>query len=220
VREGDWSRQGSHGRFGRFSLMHERHYQFVPFFLNQARPGCNARLVEMARPPQVDVNIEYGAGYASFAAPGGRTSGLYQGLGVTFGVPLSRLREWELILGVHGRFLAELEDQLRNAFLLGVRLGLEHTFTPSSGGFTTGAFGEAGVGWMPGGFGGYGEAGGYLGYTTAPFTGGLRIPFRLEAAAGVAVPAVGTIGDPGAGAPPNPETLQYFRLGVSATFRF
>jgi hypothetical protein len=220
VREGDWSRQGSHGRFGRFSLMHERHYQFVPFFLNQVRPGCNARLVEMARPPQVDVNIEIGLGYAGFAAPGGRTSGGYVGLGVAFGVPLSRLREWELILGVHGRLLGEAEDQLRYAFLLGVRAGLEHTFTPSSGGFTAGAFGEAGVGWMSGGFGSYGEAGGYLGYTTAPMGSGLRMPFRLEAAAGIAAPAVGTIGDRGASAPANPETLRYFRLGVSTTYRF
>ena len=220
VREGDWSRMGSHASFGRFSLMHERHFQFVPFFLNQVRPGCNARLVEMTRPPQIDVTIELGVGYASFAGLAGRTGGLYYGLGVSLGVPLSRQREWEMIVGLQGRFLAELEERNRLAFLLGVRLGLEHTFSPSSGGFTTGGFGEAGVGWMPGGFGGYAEGGGYLGYTPPPLSGGLRIPLRVEGAVGIAAPAVGRIGEPGMAAPTDPESLRYFRLGLSAAFRF
>lgn len=220
VREGDWSRMGSHGSFGRFSLMHRRHFQFVPFFLNQVRPGCNARLVEMTRPPQIDVTIEIGGGYTGFVGLAGHTGGLYEGLGVSLGVPFSRQREWALIVGLHGRFLAELEERRRTAFLLGVRLGLEHTFSPSSGGFTTGGFGEAGVGWMPGGFGSYAEAGGYLGYTTPPLFSGLRIPLRVEGALGIAAPAVGTIGEPDMAAPPDPESLRYFRLGVSAAFRF
>jgi hypothetical protein len=220
VREGDWSRAGSHHRYGRFSLMHERHYAFVPFFLNQVRSGCDARLVEVTRPPPVDVTIELSIGYAGFAGLAGETHGMYEGLGISLGVPLSRLREWELIVGIHGRFLAELEEQRRQAFLLGVRLGLEHTFTPSAGGFTAGGFGEAGVGWMPGGFGSYAEGGAYLGYTTPPLFSGLRIPLRVEGALGVAAPAVGTIGEPGAGAASDPETLRYFRLGLGAAFRF
>jgi len=121
---------------------------------------------------------------------------------------------------LQGRFLAELEERNRLAFLLGVRLGLEHTFSPSSGGFTTGGFGEAGVGWMPGGFGGYAEGGGYLGYTPPPLSGGLRIPLRVEGAVGIAAPAVGRIGEPGMAAPTDPESLRYFRLGLSAAFRF
>jgi hypothetical protein len=220
VRESDWSRAASHHRYGRFSLMHERHFAFVPFFLNQVRPGCNAHLVEMTRPPPVDITIEIGIGYVGFPSDAGTTGGLYTGLGVSFGVPLSRLREWEMIIGLHGRFLGELEEEHRQAFLLGVRLGIEHTFTPSAGGFTAGGFAEAGVGWVPRGFGSYAEGGAYLGYTTPPLVSGLRIPVRLEGALGIAAPAVGTIGEPGVPASSDPETLRYFRLGLSAAYRF
>ncbi|BDA71104.1 hypothetical protein CAL7716_052700 [Calothrix sp. PCC 7716] len=230
VREGDWSRMASHHRFGRFALMHERHFAFVPAFLNRVRFGCNARLVELQRPPQVDLTLELGAGYASFAAASGRTHGFYEGLGVSLGVPLSRQREWELIIGVHGRWLAELDSPGRQAFLLGVRLGLEHTFRPSLGGLTLGGFGEAGVSWVSPGrgtgssyTGGYAEGGAYLGYTSSPFHlfgGGTRASLRLEGAAGATSPFVGRIGEPGMPVPTDPEQLRYFRLGLNAALRF
>ena len=230
VREGDWSRMASHHRFGRFALMHERHFAFVPAFLNRVRFGCNARLVELQRPPQVDLTLEFGVGYASFAAASGRTHGLYVGGGLSLGVPLSRQREWELIIGVHGRLIGELDAPGRQAFLLGVRLGLEHTFRPSLGGLTLGGFGEAGVSWVSPGrgtgssyTGGYAEGGAYLGYTSSPFHlfgGGTRASLRLEGAAGATSPFVGRIGEPGMPVPTDPEQLRYFRLGLNAALRF
>jgi hypothetical protein len=220
VREGDYSRMASENRFGRFALMHERHYAFVPAFLNHVRPGCNAQLVEVARPAQVEIRIAFGAGYAGFLNRGGVSSGEYLGLGLELGLPLSRLREWEFILGVHGRMLAELEDAKRIAFLLGVRFGLEHTFTPSLGGFTAGAFGEGGRSWLSGGGsqdGTYLEGGGYLGYASSPtrlLGGGNRGIIRVEAARGALfsdAPAAGT------GAR---DSQDYFRVGVSAAWQF
>lgn len=230
VREDDWSLMASHSRFGRFALLHERHFSFVPEFLGRVRPNCNASLVEVQRPAQVDLTLEVGLGYASFASSEGRSNGLYLGLGASLGVPLSRQREWELIIGAHGRFLGELDSPLRKAFLLGARLGLEHTWTPSTGGLTLGGFGEVGASWVNPRTasdssytsGSYVEGGAYFGYTSSPgdLSGGSRASLRLEGAVGSTFPSVGTIGEPGAAVPTDPEQLRYFRLGLNAAIRF
>lgn len=223
----DWTLMGSHHSYGRFSLLHQRHFAFIPAFLNRVRPGCSASLVEENRPPQTDLTFEFGIGYASIASRGGQTAGGFVGLGLNLGIPLSRQREWELLIGVHGRLLGGLDPNQRQAWLLGARLGLEHTFSPGSGGFTVGGGGEIGAMHVPENrtlgtssrSSPYAEGGGYLGYITSPESG-VRAAFRLEGAIGTEVPATGTIGSPGMSIPSDPESLRYFRLGLSVGIRF
>lgn len=111
-----------------------------------------------------------------------------------------------------------LDGDLRMAYLLGLRLGFEHTFHPSAGGLTTGLFGEAGGGHISSfrapsfGFA-YGEVGGTLGYALSP-SGGKSLHNIFEAA---------VVGAVGIGTGPDlrdPETLRWFRLGISIGWRF
>jgi hypothetical protein len=224
VREDDWSRMGSHSSYGRFVLMHRRHFGFVPAFLNRVRPGCNASLVEVERPTLLDFRFDFRAGYAGFPGPSGVESGFYLELGLDMGVPLNRLREWELILGLRGRMLAELEDTPRIALLLGIRAGLERTFTPSSGGLYLGGYGEIGPAWFntrssSGSLtdGAYAEGGAYLGYD---FGGSSALRLRLEGAYGDIWPAAGRIVDPSVPDLSEPENMEFFRVGVGFGGRF
>ncbi|HEX2188353.1 MAG TPA: hypothetical protein VHG51_05610 [Longimicrobiaceae bacterium] len=220
VRRDDWSYMG---RDNRFSLFHERHFAHVPAFLRSVFPGCRARLVELARPVVPDFRISFGGGYAYI----NDASGVYLDLGLEMGVPLSRLREWELILGVHGGMLGQIEDDRRSAWLLGARLGLEHTWTPSAGGFRVGGFGELGYGWfeeprepgeprssmegMP-----YAELGLGLGYRTGGSPG---FSIGAEFAGGSSF-GTGRIGDPGAELSGDDEALRWLRAGARAAIEF
>lgn len=222
VREDDYSRMGSHPDYGRFVLMHERHFAFVPAFLNRVRPGCNARLVAVERSAPVDFRPSFHMGYAGFPTASGINSGLYLDLGAEIGVPLDRLRDWELILGVHGRMLAELEGDSRLALLLGIRAGLERRFTPSSGGLYLGAYGETGISaFSPTGnslqSGTYAEGGAYLGYHLGADD---SLMFRLEGAMGNIWSSTGRIGDASTPVLSEPDNMEYFRVGLGIVGEF
>jgi hypothetical protein len=221
VRDTDWSYMGSHHSYGRFALFNERHFAHVPEFLRAVFPGCRARLVALSRPVIPDFRFGVGGGYARL---GESNVGYFEG-GLGMGIPLTRLREWELTLGAHGLATFSSDPHAQTAFLLGGRVGLEHTWTPSAGGVRLGGFAEAGHGWFrpgttdrsPGltGFSGapYGELGLTAGYQ---FSGQLSGVLGLDAAAGTTLRTL-----PGASELPADEhTVQWFRLGVRAALEF
>ena len=179
VRTEDFSAAGSSSSFRDWMLLHERHYSFVPEFLRTIYPGCNAELVEISRP---EANFEF---TGTFGGTNYQAGGYYLGLGADLNIPLTRSRDWQLFLGAHGHLLIPLQAPDRTAFLAGARLGFQHTFGTSSGGFQWGAFGEFGYGTFgrqtPGTsrserYGApYYMVGGSLGYSVAPSSG--FIPF-------------------------------------------
>ena len=179
VRTEDFSMAGSSSDYRSWMLLHERHFDFVPEFLETIFPDCDAELVEINRP---EITFEFSGVFGGTDYQGG---GYYIGLGLDFGLPLSRTRDWGLFLGAHTHVLLSLMEQDRTAFLLGARLGIEHTFGASTGGFQWGGYGELGYGTFgrqePGTssterFGApYYMVGGNLGYSFAPAGG--AIPF-------------------------------------------
>lgn len=213
--EAEWSRLG---------IFQERHYAFVPAFLDDVlhrmgQQGCRTSLRETPRSLAPSLNVTFGGGYASFPTGGGP----YLDLGFETGIPTSRRRDWEGIVGAHARLLTDSTYPQREAFLLGVRLGIERRWGGSGHGLALGTFGELGGGaFNLGGEGGaqyagYAEAGGYLQYR-AP----LRADYpslRLEGAAGTRLDTPGQIGAPGAGTPlPSLPEQNWVRLGVQAVW--
>jgi hypothetical protein len=224
VREGDYSRQESQNAHGRFALLHERHFAFVPAFLNHVRPGCDARLVEQPRSHEVEGGLGISLGYMGFPHPGGIGSGMYVGGVLTAGMPLERLRRWQLLVSGHIRYISQLHGDYRTAFLLGIRVGIERTITPSAGGFNIGIFGEMGgslplsslstsSSWSNGV---YAEAGGHAGYRLASGTP-LHFMFQVEAAYGA---IWAQVMGPSVPVPRSTEILNFFRLGINLIGRF
>ncbi|MGR9108905.1 MAG: eCIS core domain-containing protein, partial [Gammaproteobacteria bacterium] len=177
----DFSMAGRATAYRGWMQLQERHFSFVPVFLNSILPGCNAELVAVRRP---EVNFEFNFTFGGTNYQGG---GYYFGSGVDLEVPLSRSRNWQLFLGAHGHILMSLAEFDRTAFLAGARLGLQHTFGLSGGSFQWGGFGELGYGSFARGveeptsddserYGApYYMAGGNLGYSFEPGAG--LIPF-------------------------------------------
>lgn len=218
VRTDDWSLMSHHDSFRRFSLLHERHFGFVQEFLDVIIPNCHARLEEISRPTVFDFRLRPDIGGVYYE----QGWGLYAGIGAELGIPLDRLRAWELTIGPHFSYLSRTSGPARQAFLIGGRVGLEYTTSPSSWGFRAGGFAEAGYGWfdqdVPGG-GSFesqetGSAYGELGISA-----GLDLPpafiFRpfvgLEAAAGTGLENLDFN---------DPAQIHWFRLGLSLGLAF
>ena len=172
----------------------------------KAHPECKVKLQEMSRPTQLSVTIPVSVGLTHYK---GGNEGIYASLGISLGIPLNRLREWQLLMGIHGKALGSISNSSQNAFLLGARYGLERRWTPSTGGLRLGGFAEVGGG-LVGGMAGksYGELGGSLGYSSPPERGGKVFSIELEAAAGSGL----NFNDP--------ETKKWFRWGFSASISF
>ncbi len=222
-RESDWSLMASHHIFGSRALLHRRHFQFVVTFLQAILPaGCTVRLVELPRPTEFDLEVTLGVGAYTLPALG---EGAFAGhLGVMLGIPLDRLREWEVLVGPQVHALLPLSSSGHNlsAFLAGVRFGFEHTGTPSSGGLRASIFGELGYGRFdyrstPGWSGerrvtetAYGEIGGTFGYSfgdAGPF-----LPFiEAEGAMGSTLTDL-RLDEPG--------PAGWFRFGAQLGFHF
>jgi hypothetical protein len=222
VRSTDWSFMGNHHAYGSFALFHQRHFAHVPAFLHAIYPGCQARLVELNRPLIPDVRIGLAGGYSYF----GDTHGGYLSGGVDVGLPFTRLREWEALIGVHASLLSQANGDRRLALLAGLRAGLEYTHQPSAGGFRIGGFGEIGGGgvsmaprpgadqeWAPTA---YLEAGGYLGYRSG---GGNALSIAAEFAGGSTIVPVPAAVAPGLDLRDD-ENLTWFRAGVRAAVEF
>jgi hypothetical protein len=225
VRSGDWSRMHSSSSYGRFALFHRRHFRFVPAFLDAALPDCRASLFELRRPVTPDFRLSLGLGYAHTGGPG-----TYLGGGFDVGLPLDRERRWRALLGIHGRMLGRLDDERATSWMLGARLGLERSFTPSAGGLRLGGFLELGGGsferplpetYRTERFGApYGELGLTAGYSSEPMSG-VILSIGAELAAGSTLGGRGTIGEPGAAVTAaESEQLRWLRAGVRAGLSF
>ena len=222
--EGGYSLAGSQHEHGRFAMLHERHFQFVPAFLERLYPGCRASLVELERPRKLDFRLHFATGYASINQGGG---GIFDTLGVGMGIPLDRLRRWEAVLGANATFMLGSDKVAeRSAFLFGARLALEYRTSPGQGGFRLGGFAELGAGrfsasgsvpgagsfdrnvWAP-----YGEVGLGAGYRFG--TGSRRLSVGLEGAASSTLSQPGVIGPVTPEIERDPVHFKAFRLGLT-----
>jgi hypothetical protein len=211
----------------RFAMFHERHFNAVKTFLESAFPGCTATLHAKSRPILPDYRIEGGIGSASLSGK----SGMFLQLGLRVGIPLDRLRRWELVLGPQLSTMSAFDNQGNmTAFLLGARVGMEKSTGEGGHGFTTGFFGEVGYGsfgsrsYSPSSYrsatAGYGEIGLSAGYRTPTLIGSTRLNLRLEAAAGSALGAPGIIGPAPADIETDPQRSRWFRYGLSVGLQF
>jgi len=224
----DYSKMGPE-EDSRFAMFHERHFNAVKVFLEDAFPGCKATLEAQSRPVLPDYRIVLGGGYASLSG----TSGLFLEAGLRIGIPLDRLRRWEVVLGPQIDWLSGFDQRgSRDAFLLGARFAIEGSSGGGTHGFTGGLFAEGGAGkfsstdysvggagsrstWAP-----YGEVGLSAGYRTPIVAGSTRFDFRAEGAAGSAIGAPGVIGAATPDIESDPQRSRWFRLGVTVGGQF
>lgn len=144
VNPGDNSAMDDH--YKPHSVFHARHFVHISNWLGRKFPGCSFETKELRVYTGLDVRIPFG-GYlptAGFANVGG-SSGAFLNYGVDLGIPLTNIADWDLFVGAHGTFLAQLEGDKRMAFLVGARIGVEKMWTPREGGFNLGGFAESGV---------------------------------------------------------------------------
>jgi hypothetical protein len=212
VHEDDFSLLTDQDSYRGWSQLHERHFAFVPAFLksfvkSKAGKPCDATLQELRKPSAIDIRITLSEGYASYAG-----GGLYAGGGVSLGYSPG-LRGTRLDVGPHfATIIPGASGNQRAAYLLGVRVGAEKRFTPSSGGFRIGGFAEGGgASFGPAGapakIGPYAEAGGTVGYGLQP-SSGMILSIFAEAAAGTTLD------------PHDPDNQKWFRAGIGAGIEF
>jgi hypothetical protein len=221
----DYSRMGPE-QDSRFAMFHERHFAAVTTFLSMLYPRCNVRLIAHPRPVIPDFRINFGAGFASISG----LSGFYFRAGFDFGIPLDRLRRWEVTLGPEFTTMLALGDQrLQTAFLFGARLGLEGSTGDADLGVSGGPFVSAGYGLFhssdrASGVGGrdagaaYGEVGARFGIRQELDSSRWRID--LEGAGGSALGAPGIIGPAGPAILSDPARSHWFRVGLGAAVQF
>jgi hypothetical protein len=203
----DLTYMGSDSQYGRFSLFHQRHFRFAQVFLESAFPGCTITLEEVSR-PMPDFRLSFDLGYARISGGNAFTTGI----GFDVGLPLTRLREAELLLGVRGRYFLEMAGQNRTALLAGVQVGLEGRTSPGGVAATFGLLSGGGLYHqfasrryglppVPERTSAFLEGGGSIGITTGMIGGGRSLSARLEAAGG------GELLD-------SPDAMRWFRLGL------
>ncbi len=226
----DYSRMGP-DEHSRFAMLQARHFAAVTAFLQNIYPNCTATLVARARPIIPDFRISLGLGYASVSG----LNGFFFRTGFDLGIPLDRMRRWELTLGPEfTALLANGDRRYQSAFLLGARLGLEGSTGHAGFGVTGGPFLSAGYGWFDShdygagagpGVGNrsagsaYGELGGRFGIRTG-LSDGMRFNLGLEGAAGSALGAPGIIGPVGRDIASDPARTHWFRVGLGAVLQF
>ena len=219
VEERDYSLMASHDVFGRRSLLHPRHFSHIVHWFETEYPRCRIELVPLKQPSPIDFDISIGMGVGGI----GGITGLSVTGGIGVGIPLDRLRSWMLTIGPHAHLLAAFNDTgSREAYLAGLRFGIERRFRPSATGPFLGGFVEAGYGsfslrdWDRGidqtERGAYGLVGGRLGIN---FAAPLLPSLTLEGSAGTPIGAPGRIGDVGPTA-----RESFWQLGVVGAFRF
>jgi hypothetical protein len=223
VEERDYSLMADHHAYGRRSLLHPRHFSHIVHWFETEYPRCRIELVPLKQPSPIDFELRIGMG------PGG--IGGVRGLSVTggldLGFPLDRLRNWMLTVGPHAHLLTAYGDsESRDAYLAGLRFGIERRRTPASGGPFLGGFVEAGYGsfslrdWRRGinqtERGAYGLVGGRAGWN---FAVPLLPSLAVEGSVGTPINAPGRIGEPGGGFAPTARE-SFWQLGITGAFRF
>jgi hypothetical protein len=211
VHEDDFSLLADQDAYRGWSRLHERHLAFVPAFLksfvkSKAGTPCGATLEELKTPGSLDLRVTGSTGYASYGG-----GALYYGGGLSLGRSPG-LRGTRLDAGLHFTGIQPLDYKQRSAYLLGLRLGAEKRFTPSSGGVRLGAYVEGGGASLgttdkPAKLGPYVEGGASLGYGFSPLQGTILSVF-VEAAAGTTLD------------PHDPDNQKWFRAGLGAGIEF
>jgi hypothetical protein len=223
VEQRDWSLMASNLTYGRRSLLHPRHFSHIVHWFETEYPACRIELVPLKTPSPVDLDLQLGLG--TFGMGGIR--GFAFGVGAGVGIPLDRLRNWALTIGPHAQFLTAYADgQSRDAYLFGLRFGLERRRTPSAGGPFLGGFAELGYGrfslsdWRRNidetAWGAYGAVGARAGWGF----GVSQFPsLAIEAQLGTPIGAPGRISEPGGGFAPTARE-PWWQLGVTGALRF
>lgn len=119
----DYPIMGSGHSYGRFATFHERDFRHVATFMRAAMPGCSAELISSG-PVVLDYRVFGFAGGGSLSG----TAGFQVGGGFDVGIPLTRGREWSILLGAEASLLGQLQDDERRWVLAGIRMGLEREF--------------------------------------------------------------------------------------------
>jgi hypothetical protein len=141
----DFTLAGSHFDYGRFAQLHERHFSFVPVFVQDVltrlgHADCQPTLKQVDRPTQTMFRpslVMGGSGYGG--------GGMYVGGGFDIGWSLNRRRTWLAFVGLHGQYLLSTDFNANNAFLFGARLGFEHRWNPGGTTPVLNLFGESGA---------------------------------------------------------------------------
>ena len=136
----DYNRMGERRRWGRFGVFHERDFRHVQVFLNHIFPGCTAELVPI---PQRTPSFRPFA-TAGFGTLAGQ-AGLQASAGLDIGVPLTRDRRWQLLVGAQADYLSQLDVYARRFVLAGMRLGFERQFHGENKSFRLFGAGRLGV---------------------------------------------------------------------------
>lgn len=140
VHRDDYSMAGDSTDFGDWMLLHERHFAFVPAFLEQIFPGCDAELTRNNR-SDITFLLPFEIGGTSYEG-----GGVYGSTGFDMGLPLDVNRHLQLTLGARFHGIQSLDEPKANALLGGIRAGLSYGVDPSDGGIKIGGFGEIGGG--------------------------------------------------------------------------
>ncbi|PWJ57482.1 uncharacterized protein DUF4157 [Dyadobacter jejuensis] len=109
----------------RLQVFRERHFAFVPAFIQNIIPGCRATLIFGEQPRYTPIV------YPSLSLSGvtGGMSGFLISGGLDMGIPLDALRRTEILLGPRvGLLLGSNDEGDMLAFLYGMRLGLSGSF--------------------------------------------------------------------------------------------
>jgi hypothetical protein len=208
----DLSAMKSRRDYGRFTMFHERHFRFAQVFLEAVfrGQGCSVSLDRAASSPW-EFRTDFGVGGTS--AFGGVP---YASLFLGAGIPLVPRRHLMFLFGAQGQAFSDLGVTDRNAFMGGLRLGLEARTSPANFGVTANVFASGGGLYQPASsppsYTGlsptpsrtspYGEVGGGLGLQFGMANGGLLFRGGLEAAAGREFSN-------------DPNALSWWRLGVT-----
>jgi hypothetical protein len=203
----------------RFAMFHERHFRAVTAFLERVFPDCTATLVARTRPIIPDFGYHLSGGVAAVSG----LPGFFLGLGLQMGIPLDRMRTWELTFGPEFTWLATAGGvRAQTAYLFGARLGIEGRTGDAGLGIAGGAF-------LSGGYGLFSSSGREAG---APYAeiggrfgmhggiGGVDLNLGLEGAAGTALGAPGIIGPAGPDILSDPARTYWFRVGLAAGVQF
>jgi hypothetical protein len=202
VHTSDWSIMSAEGN-ARRAMMHARHFSHLGAWLGRRFPDCTFSINETSRPIVVEFSPVLMLG--GFGAAG--HGGLYYSAGMNIGIPLTRLRQLQFILGPRINFIYDAGEANMLQLLMGFRAGLEGQF--GSTGFRLGGFGEGGgVGFTDLGRGTFGASPyveGGLGFGYSLMGGSFNL--GLEVAGGgrefaLPAPTTGT------------EFSPYFRLGL------
>lgn len=119
----DYNVMGSRSRYGRFATFHERDFRHVLTFMRAAMPDCDAELRSVG---DVVLDFRVFVGIGGGSLNGAR--GFAGTAGFDIGIPLSRGREWTLLVGAQADYLSQIPPAQRQFVLAGMRMGFERRF--------------------------------------------------------------------------------------------